>query len=271
MYSKALLLFFLIFFAGKATSQSLQKEFSTYFAWEVKQVDEFIERFNNNNESYIKEYLRRKEPGVTLTREKMIKSLFNAKGSNWNFQEITSFIKQVNDIGNPQFLDFDGENWFAKVNSKILYNGKPYNATLILTIDHLPDGGSRWIIADVKFVEKGLVPVEFNERATTVSCPSPADPTVSLSPVSHAIDFMNIDLATQDPRNIGNFVIDPSKRSNNLNFFIDACLKNKLKIVRATSITYSFLQIKGWRIEVKQFNRQSLNSGWLISKLVKLS
>ncbi|UOQ96714.1 hypothetical protein MUN81_15875 [Hymenobacter sp. 5317J-9] len=250
--------------------QSYEKEFGVAFAWEVKQVDEFIERFNNDEFSFIREYLKKNESTSALTRERMLKSLFNAKGTNWNYNEITAFIKQVNNAEKPQYLDLDSSNWYANVQCLVTNHGKPEKALLKLKIATLPDGSSKWVIADVSLPGQASAPAAAN-AGPRVRGPKPADAKASLNPMSHAIDFMNIDLVTKKPENIENFVDDAPDRSRSLDWFVGACLKNQLKVVRATSISYTFLQIKGWQIEVKQFHRQSLNSGWLISKLVKLS
>ncbi|MCC3158593.1 hypothetical protein LJ737_15190 [Hymenobacter sp. 15J16-1T3B] len=271
MKLKATLLLLLTLVPMLLSAQSYEKEYEVYFAWEVKQVDEFIERFNNEESAFINEYLKKKYPSSSLSREKMIKSLFNTKSSNWNFGDINSFIKQVSSVDNPQYLDFNSGNWFARVNCRISYCGKPYSAMLIMQRKAYADGSAKWVIVDVKYADSNMrQTMAVAAQNGIMECPQPVDSLTSLNPMSHAIGFMNLDLATQKPENIGNFVIASAGRSRNLNLFIDACLRNKLKIIQATSTTYSFLQIKGWRIEIKQFNRQSQNSGWLISKLVKI-
>ncbi|WP_354584817.1 hypothetical protein [Hymenobacter sp. UYCo722] len=233
----------------------------------MKQVDEFIERFNNDPSSFINEYAQKSGQAGPLTREKMIKSLFNAKASGWNYQQINDFIKQVSSPDAPQYLDFNGDGWFARVKCRVLCNGRPEDATLILQTDTLANGASKWVIADINFSERVRLALKKDSAEELLPCPAPADSTTSYNPMSHATGFLNIDLATRNPENISNFVIGPGDRSRNLNLFIDACLRKRFKIVRANSVTYSFLQIKGWRIEISQFTRQSMNSGWLISKL----
>ncbi|MGI4863790.1 MAG: hypothetical protein ACRYFZ_07675 [Janthinobacterium lividum] len=256
---------------GRLLAQSYEKEFEVAFAWEVKQVDEFIERFNDDEQSFLQEYLKKKEAAGPPSREKMLKSLFNAKGTNWNYGEITAFIKQVSSADHPQYLNFDGANWFANVRCQLLSQGKPASAVLKLSIVTLPDGSCKWVITDVEFLGAASLAASPAAERPRVHGPAPPDPKVSLNPMSHAIDFMNIDLVTKNPANIENFVSSAPDRSRNLELFIDGCLHHQLKIVRATSISYTFLQIQGWLIEVRQFNRATLNSGWLISKLVKFS
>lgn len=272
MFSKICFLFLLLATCSKnVLAQGSEKEYGVYFAWEVKQVDEFIERFNNEQSSFINEYLKENKFASHMTRERMIKSLFNAKGAGWNYQQINDFIKQVTNSSKPQYLDFKGDNWFAKVSCRATYNGQPCVAVLILKMVTSASGGSKWVIADMKFSDKSRVAFNALNTSNILSCPPPDDPSAFLSPMSHATGFMDIDLVTQSPKNIGNFVINSNDRSKNMTFFIDACLKNNFKISQVTNVTYSFLQIKGWRIEIKQFNRHSLNSGWLINKLVKTS
>ncbi|WP_201986874.1 hypothetical protein [Hymenobacter rubidus] len=270
---KVLILAALLIFSKSCFAQSNGKEYEVNFAWEVKQLDEFIERFNNDKSSFINKYVKNHESTDPLTRNRIIKSLFDAKGQSWNYQQINEFLKEVDNAEHPQYLDFNGDKWFARATCDILYHGKPSTATIILMIDNLSDGSSKWIIADIRFSNQVRTSIASESSAGLVECPIPADSTSSLSPMSHAIGFMNIDLATKNPKNIRNFVIGSksTERSKNLNLFIDACLKNNLKILQVHDVTYSFLQITGWRIEIKQFTRQSMNSGWLITKLVKLT
>lgn len=271
MRHKTLLLFFLVLGPYRLWAQGYEKEYGVAFAWEVKQVDEFIERFNNDEFTLIREYLKKQKPATPITRERLLKSLFDAKGSNWNYNEITAFIKQVNSPDRPQYLCLDSGNWYAKVQCQVLDRGKPGQAVLTLRVVTLPNGSSKWVITDADLGDAGAARPTADPARPRVHGPVPPEPQVSLNPMSHAIDFMNIDLVTKNPANIENFVSSASYRSRNLNLFIDRCLHNHLKIVRATSISYTFLQIKGWLLEVRQFNRPSLNSGWLISKLVKVS
>ena len=270
MLYKSLFLLAFLFSSSRGAAQSYEQEFEVFFAWEVKQVDEFIERFNDDDASFIRKYVQKMSPEVLLTRERLLKSLFNAKGTNWNYQEINAFLKEVMSETSPQYLSFHGDNWFAKVRCHVTYRGHPYQVNVKLKVNSAEDGSTKWVISDVEFPANSRKNGEPKPEVLAVACPHPADSTVSLNPISHAIDFMNIDLATREPENISNFVVDSSGRSSNLNVFIDACLKDQFKINKATAITYYFQQIPGWLIEVRHYNRPSLNSGWLISKLVKL-
>jgi len=202
-----------------------------------------------------------------LTRNSLIKSLFNAERTDWNITDIIQFIKQVDNKTAPQYLDFNGDKWYANVNCAILWNGKPKTAMLKLRIQKLPNGSSKWVIfdADAKFFNVNNVA---NVEQPTI--PKPTDNSLFLNPDSHALNFFNIDVISRSPKNIANFLMPSSDYSIDCSLFINECLGNHVKIISVKSVTYSFFQIKGWDMEIQQFNRQSKNSGWLINKLIKL-
>lgn len=99
--------------------------------------------------------------------------------------------------------------------------------------------------------------------------PLAIDSTVSLNPMSHATDFMRIDQLSNDKNNIANYFTDPDACDAQTQQFAQECISGRLKVKNAETITYDFKQIKGWDIEIQQYNRTGNNSGWLISKLTK--
>ncbi|HTE02144.1 MAG TPA: hypothetical protein VK668_22805 [Mucilaginibacter sp.] len=269
---KRLLLLLILLGPKFLLAQSYEKEYVTLFAWEVKQIDEFVERFDNSDSTLIKQYNQKHDPSRPLTREKLIKSLFNAERKDWNFSDITTFIKQVDNKDNPVYLDFYNGNWYANVNCAVVWKGKPLSAMFKLKIEKLANGGYKWVITDVdaKFLSKK------NANGVTQAIdqpvlPKPENKNAALNPMSHAIDFLNIDKVSDNSKNIGNYLATSDKYSDELCVFINECINNRLKIINVKNITYSCSQVKGWSIEIKQYNRQTKNSGWLISKLKKVS
>ncbi len=267
--SKKLLLILFICCPKLLCAQSYEKEYVALFAWEVKQIDEFIERFDNNDQTLIKQY-QQKHNTSPLTREKLIKSLFNAERTDWNYADITNFIKQVNDTINPVHIDFYDNNWFANVTCAVVWNNKPENVILKLKIQKQPNGSSKWVIADIDARFLGKNSSGANAKTDQPILPRATDSNATLNPMSHATDFLNIDMVTKDVKNISNYIATSNSYSNDMCLFINECLNNRIKILRSVTVTYRFLQIKGWDMEVQQYNRQTKNSGWLISKLIKL-
>ena len=197
----------------------------------------------------------------------MLKTLFNADDKTWNIIDIKSFITQVSDKQKPLFLDFFGGNWYAKVNCAVSWNGKPQNALLVLMIQKLSNGGSKWVITNV--TADFLKPQ--TEKKASIKIPDVKDSTTSLNPLSHTTDFMNIDHVSMDKINIKNYFNNNGKNTGDMLAFENEIVNNHLTISKTNTVTYCFNQIPGWFFIVDQFNRQSKNSGWLISKLVKTS
>jgi hypothetical protein len=246
-------------------AQDYDKEYQTVFVWEVKQIDEFIERFNNNDKTLIREYYKKNDPTMVFTREQMIKSLFNADDKTWNFNELTNFIDQVNDKERPQYLSFFGNNWYARIKCAVIYKGKPKVITLILKVQNQSNGSSKWIItgADAAFLRLPEI------KQHLLKIPNPHDTTISLNPVSNATEFLNIDLVSRDRNNIKNYFLNTENYKDDLSLVENEILNGHLTISKSITVTYDFKQIPGWEIIIEQYNRQTKNSGWLISKLIK--
>jgi hypothetical protein len=263
-----ILLFFLFLFGPALTmAQSYDKEFETVFLWEVKQIDEFIDRFNNSDKTLIKEYYKKKDPAITFTREELIKSLFNTEDKTWNFNEITNFIDQVTSKENPEYLNFFGKNWYATVKCAVTYRGMPKYITLFLTVQGQSNGSSKWIIigADANFLRLPEI------KQHLLKIPKPRDSTKSLNPVSNATEFLNIDLVSRDKANIKNYFLQSDNYNDDLPLVENEILNSQLIINKSIAVSYDFKQIPGWEIEIKQYNRQTKNSGWLISKLKRIT
>lgn len=264
--NKFLLFFLLILGPVSTTAQSYNKEFETVFLWEVKQIDEFIERFNNSDKTLIKEYYKKNDSAIILTREELIKSLFNAEDKTWNFNEITNFINQVADKQNPEYLNFFGNNWYATVKCAVRYKGMPKNVTLVLKVQNQLNGSSKWIIigADANFLRLPEI------KQHLLKIPNPRDSTISLNPVSNATEFLNIDQVSRDKANIKNYFLQSNNYKDDLPLVENEILNSHLIIDKSIAVIYYFTQIPGWEIEIKQYNRPTKNSGWLISKLKKI-
>ncbi|WP_309641457.1 hypothetical protein [Flavobacterium sp.] len=263
--------FFIVLIPSFLFAQSYEKEYVTLFAWEVKQIDEFIERFNDSDDALIKEYNKEYQPKVVLTREKLLKSLFNASKTDWNYTEITSFVQQVITSNPPLLLDFNAENWYANVTCTVLWKGKPKTVLCKLKIMNLPDGSCKWVLSDVS--AKFLLPKDANGKPLPIEqpqLPMPNNKLGSLNPMSHTNDFLNIDMVSENTKNLSNYIEPSAHYSDMMSAFIRQILNKNLKILQTNYISYVFCQIDGWKIEIQQFNRPTKNSGWLINKLIRI-
>lgn len=265
MTGKVLLIFLLITWSFSATAQSYAKEDDIIFLWQVKQINEFMERFNKDEKTELIQYYKKQSPPVTFARERLIKSLFNSEDKNWNYNDITNFIEQADDTIRPQCLDFLGNKWNAIVKCRVAYKGKPETIIFTLQVQKLPAGASKWLItgADAGFLKHS------DASQDIIKIPEPRDPTVALSPSSNGTDFLDIDKVSSDKVNIRNFFLQADIYKDDVPLVESEILKGHLIIKHAISIIYDIKQIPGWDMRIEQYNRHSMNSGWLISKLTR--
>jgi len=263
--------FFLIINSTSLLAQDYENEYQNIFVWQVKQVNEFIERFNNNDSTLLKKYTGDNTSVSPLSRERLILSLFNAEKKDWDKTEVKSFVKIVDDKTNPRFLSLYGNKWYASLNCDINCKGRRENAILNLKLIRLPSNGYKWIITAVsaKFLNTAMQAGAINQAMITI--PAAVDKTTSLNPMSHGTDFMDIYQVNTDKKNIANYFDEVQNLDAATQRFIQESINNNAQITRVNNITYHFNQIDGWAFDIQQYNRQTRNSGWLISKLTKTS
>ena len=251
--SSLLFLLFFLFFPYALPAQLLYAEHEEQFAYQVKQIDEFMERFNNEN-TLIRDYLSKQYLQFEVDRTDLLKSLFNLENPRLDKEAVVAFIEQVNDPDDPTMLSFYEGDWFAEVKSSVLYKGREQELFLLLSIEQAENGGSKWVIEEV-YADFLKVPE------------NPSDSSAFLNPMSHATDFMGLSKVFEQPENIGGYLSADKKRSQ-LSRFVDEMQNHTISFQHVEDIAYHFLQIDGWIFTVEDFQRQGKNAGWLISKLI---
>lgn len=227
------------------------------FVYQVKQVDEFIDRFNNSDFTLIKQYLKDKYNIEEVSRSELIKSLFNHADTSWKKEEIVQFLADVTENVPPPYLDFYDDNWYAELDCMGIYKGKTENFTLILKIETIEaTGGSKWVIESVS--------------ADFLNLPESKDYRRALNPASYGTDFLGLIDALADTANYQNYISSKAQPSQLLLFFNELYEKN-LTFKQVNDITYHFLQIDNWIFQVRDFKRDTKNSGWLISSLLSVN
>ncbi len=227
------------------------------FVFQVKQMDEFIDRFNNANYTPIKKYLKEKYKIEDVNRSDLIKGLFNQQDQDWKTEEIVEFLADVTENKPPPYLDFYDKGWYAELDCAGLYKNKKENFTLVLSIEIIEaTGGAKWVIEGVS--------------ADFLKIPPIKDYRKGLNPASYGTDFMGLIDALADTANYQNYISSDQQPSQLLLFF-DELYEKKLVFKQVNRITYHFLQIDGWAFQVKDFNRNTKNSGWLISSLSQVN
>ncbi len=225
---------------------------------QTKQVNQFFRRFNGEEDEKGERYYQgdRHFRSVKL-RKQYLGILFDASNSGMNLDLKTQFAKDVLDKTNPAFLDFHGPDWFCEVHVIFTMNGQDHLVTLYMQLekDHL---GRKWVISNL---HASMFESYFKRDTSKIGR--------FIHPLSHELDFMNLQKAFMNTDSINQFV---TKRfvPDHLSVFLYEIKKGNLKFKTVEQVKFHFFQVAGWYFELSDFNRQGYNTGWLISNLVKV-
>ncbi|MEI6899996.1 MAG: hypothetical protein WCL00_08960, partial [Bacteroidota bacterium] len=253
-----LLSFFPLLMMGQ-TYNSLMGDEGIYYA-QTKQVNQFFRRFNGeediqgnklvSGDNFVRDIKMRK---------KFLPILFDNSSSAVNKDMKELFINQV--LGkNPVYLDFHGKDWFAEVSASFLYKKEKVTIILYLKIEkqHL---GYKWVFSNVYFDRYAKWFTHVGDTTNN---------SLFLHPMSHEIDFMNLDKVFRDDEKI-DYYLESTYTSDLLALFVEDVKAGNLKFESVNSVKFHFFQVPGWYFEVVYQNRKDMNSGWLITNLLHVN
>lgn len=224
----------------------------------TKQVNQFFRRFNGEESTKGQRFYEGdKDFRSKALRDRYLNVLFDNSNASITDPLKDEFIRRVNSQSNPLYLDFHGNDWFAEVTAKFLYQGADVYITLYMKIEE-ENLGYKWVMSDVYFPH-------FKKLFNSTS----AESTRFIHPMSHEIDFMNLIRVFNDKDNI-ELYIEKESEPDYLSMFLYELKKGNLKYQSVTDLKFHFFQIGGWYFELSNFNRPGANSGWLISNLMKV-
>lgn len=246
--------------SGQVGDHSLADEghYLEVFYSETKQVNQFIRRFNGEEDvrgvRFSLNDSMYRDPGL---RKTYLNMLFDEENNRMSGLLKNAFVENVAGSDNPVFLDFHGGAWFAEVFTKFRRGNNQVYVTLMMKLvkENL---GSKWVIDEVRFSPyENLYTTDQNSGSRF------------LHPLSHELDFMNLDKVFALDEHIGDYFkqdFQPCK----LSIFLYELRNGLLQFDYVTGVKFHFFQIEGWYFEISEFNRPGLNRGWLISNLIKL-
>jgi hypothetical protein len=236
---------------------------SKRFMLEVKQLDQFINRFNNaenlidGKKKADSLLLEEKKHTIKFRdeRTRLVRSLFNYDDSILcNDHQTINFIYYIINSSNDIQLSYFDRDWYAVVDCKIKYQGKIMPIYLTLEVEGNADDGYKWIIAGVSASFINL-PQLFQD-----------DSLRFISPKNNELNFMDLMKAFDDSENIEKYATTTFVHDD-LNIFFYMVRKKEIQFIQVNHIQYHFLQIPNWAFTVDFYNRANYNSGWLISSL----
>ncbi|GAA4836002.1 hypothetical protein [Algivirga pacifica] len=224
---------------------------------ETKQVNQFIRRFNHEEDPSGKKYApSSKEYRNNAERKKYLKALFDRRNNLISNRTKERFMESVLDSNNPQFIETHEDEWFAEVVADFIWKGSPVKINLFLELEE-DNGGYKWVLSNLYF-------------SPFVRAMENAPEKKFMHPMSHELDFMNLIKALNDKDNLPDYAQKEFK-ADYLTLFFYEIQNNNLKFDNISEVKFHFFQIEGWYFEITEFNRNDYNSGWLISNLTDLS
>lgn len=263
---KRIIYFFLFFFIHHlVSSQSVNIKDVTgdenILYSQTKQVNQFFRRFNHEedrfgNKLYKKDSTYRKNDEL---RNVYLNILFDNETKMIDPDLKQEFITRVSDE-TPEYLDFHGDNWYAEVSATFTYNKTKSNLLLFLKLEQ-ERLGYKWVLTNVYFDK--FLKLFFKGDEAVVA-------TSFLHPMSHELDFMNLYKAFQD-KNYVEYYVRKMYQPDYLTLLLYELKNGNMKFEGVNNLKFHFFQVDNWYFEVAFFNRSGLNTGWLISKLAKLT
>jgi len=243
---------------GQAFSIDSDSIFEKKLLYEVKQLDQFISRFNLSENIYGDKYPQELNDSSKMflsskvnVRKKVLKSLFDYENSKNDTALIKNFIKDISD--NSTEISFNKGNWFAEVNTIVKLDGNEKNVQIIMQIEKNLKKELKWVIRGVKADLFSL-----NSKVTQDF----------INPMSHETYFIDLKKVFENRNSLKQYAyID--FYPDELSIFLYLISQNKIHLKQINSISYHFLQINNYIFTIDFFNRSSFNSGWLISNLLK--
>jgi hypothetical protein len=235
-----------------------------HFIYEVKDIDEFFERFNDEKGSFIRGVYKAHHTKFNIPRQRLIWSLFNYENMSRDSVMMNKFVSDVMRKKKPIYLDYYGDDWYAELTCKFKYNSSSIVIPVIMKIEMIQNKGSKWMIVAVgaSALKSKTVVTEMAQSKIK---------TKIISPTSHGTNFVSLKRVFEDKENLSDYFESAYlKRSHMLEFY-NAILNSDIDFLDVIKIKYHFLLAGRWIFTVEDFTREELNSGWLINHIERVS
>lgn len=220
---------------------------SDLYRGRVKLVSEFMKRFNGEKKNpYI-------DPTATEIDKINLCRLFDADFILKNRADIEpkafQFVDSV--LNNNVKINYEDPDWFAKASCVATFKGKEITFDIYLTVEQRGKGMYKWVISDVKGEIFNLKPSRESEK-------------IMLLPNEHESNFMRLNSITSEKDDYITLYSSRTSSVDRLTVFNTLIYYGYLNIEYVLDIEYTFLQVPGYAFTIKEFERETTNSGWLI-------
>ena len=225
----------------------------------TKQMSQFMSRFNYEEDQYGKKiYPDSPDYRNRMKRKTVLPLLFDMENPRTNGSLRDFFISDLTQA-DSNYFEFLGGKWYSEVSATFKMNGKSVDISMIFAIEQ-ENLGSKWVLTNVFFSD-------FNKLFPKGDIAE--QQKHFLHPMSHELDFMNIHKVFKTPECI-EYYASNTYSPDYLSMFFYEIKKGNLVFEKINSEKFHVFQIDNWYFEVSWFNRDGLNTGWLISNLIFL-
>lgn len=248
---------FLILILGKCqlhAQSNLTNDLDTYIQnVRIGLVDEFFWRFNGDTS----------HPDIELSNDSTKRTenlimLFDLSGftspKDSAFIEAQKMTEII--IRDSIKINYCDTSWVALAHCKGTLENKEVKFDLFLTVEQRSSFGQKWSITQV---DGDFLGIETSNNNSSIM----------ILPDDHETNFLSLRrITSEQPQNIVRF-INKNREYEKLSVFLYLIYNNKLKISYVENLEFIFTQVPGYIFHIKYLNRETNNSGWLISNFYR--
>ena len=242
-------------------SQTLTTSTGRNYYLNVKQFNEFVDRFN-----YKTDFLGNTIDSIfesKISREKYLEFLFNNEDSRLvsgddrysdNYvKKKKKFIQEV--VSDSYLIDKYSIEIIAEAKSLVTYKNSSREISVYLNQEIVNDG-VKWVILSVNadflnVLKQDTVLLRF------------------IPPTSNETNFISLKRVFDD-KNFQHYYLYNGFSYDPLSTFLFAVNTGLVKFQYVNEIVYHIFDVNGWQLTIKEYNRDTENSGWLIDDISRM-
>lgn len=179
----------------------------------------------------------------------MFKSKDDAK-----FKEAQNLVDTV--LAKNIHINYSDTTWFAKAICHGKFRGKEIDFTLYLNVEHRKEDMYKWVIAKAEGEIFKLKPSLNSDK-------------IMLMPDDHETNFMSLHRVTTEKDDLITRYMQKSYPLDETSVFLSDVYNGLLDIEYVKDLQFIFYQVPGYVFRIKFIERETNNTGWLITSFYK--
>lgn len=242
-------------FPNRTFSQNIDHSERNYHL-NVKQFNEFVDRFNYKTD--FKGTPIDSSFSLKFKRADYISLLFNNEDPR-NIKKESDYLNVINDFkqtvaSNNLLINKYSLKIIAETKSLVVYKNQTHEISIFLN-QEIQNNGVKWVLLSVK---ADFLDVLKEDTSLVRFIP----------PTSNETNFISLKAALED-KYYQQYYAYSDYKYDQLSSFLFALNTDQIKFQYVNDLIYHIFDIDGWYFRVREFNRSTENSGWLIDDISK--